>query len=92
MVVDFARAQVTRDGLPVELSAREFHLLRHFIEHRGQIRSRDELLNGVWGVDAMPTARTVDVHVAGLRRKLEPNPRVPRYLLTLHGLGYKFVG
>ena len=92
VVVDFGSAQVTREGRAVELSAREFHLLRHFIEHRGQIRSRDDLLNGVWGVDAMPTPRTVDVHVAGLRRKLEPNPHVPRYLLTLHGLGYRFVG
>jgi two-component system, OmpR family, alkaline phosphatase synthesis response regulator PhoP len=90
--VDFGSAEVTREGRAVELSAKEFQLLRHFIEHRGQIQSRDDLLNGVWGVDAMPTARTVDVHVAGLRRKLEPNPHVPRHILTLHGLGYKFVG
>jgi two-component system alkaline phosphatase synthesis response regulator PhoP len=90
--VDFGRAEVRRDGRAVDLSAKEFQLLRYFIEHRGQVRTRDELLNGVWGVDAMPTARTVDVHVAGLRRKLERNPHVPRYLLTLHGLGYKFVG
>jgi two-component system, OmpR family, alkaline phosphatase synthesis response regulator PhoP len=90
--VDFRSAEVTRQGQPVELSAKEFQLLRHFIEHRGQIRSRNELLDEVWGYDAMPTTRTVDVHVAGLRRKLEPNPRVPQYILTLHGLGYKFVG
>jgi len=90
--VDFGSAEVTLAGEAVELSAKEFQLLRHFIEHRGQIQSRDDLLNGVWGVDAMPTARTVDVHVAGLRKKLERNPHVPQYILTLHGLGYKFVG
>ena len=66
--------------------------LRHFVETRGKIQSRDDLLNAVWGYDAMPTTRTVDVHVAGLRKKLEPNPRVPQFILTLHGLGYKFVG
>ncbi|HEX6737837.1 MAG TPA: response regulator transcription factor [Vicinamibacteria bacterium] len=90
--VDFRSAEVTRQGRRVELSAKEFQLLRHLIEHRGKVLSRDELLNGVWGYDAMPTTRTVDVHVAGLRRKLEPNPHVPEYILTLHGLGYKFVG
>jgi two-component system, OmpR family, alkaline phosphatase synthesis response regulator PhoP len=90
--VDFRAAEVTRLGQPVELSAKEFHLLRHFIAHRGLVRSRDDLLNDVWGYDAMPTTRTVDVHVAGLRKKLEPNPRAPQFILTLHGLGYKFVG
>jgi len=89
---DFRRAEVTRDGKPVALSAKERHLLRFLIEHRGGVLSRDELLNGVWGYDAMPITRTVDVHVAELRRKLEPNPRAPRYIVTVHGLGYKFVG
>ena len=90
--VDFRRAEVARDGDPVELSAKEFQLLRYFIEHRGATLSRDELLNGVWGYDAMPSTRTVDVHVAWLRRKVEPNSRHPQFILTLHGLGYKFVG
>jgi two-component system alkaline phosphatase synthesis response regulator PhoP len=90
--VDFRRAEVERDGRPVELSAREFQLLRYFIEHRGSTLSRDELLNEVWGYNAMPSTRTVDVHVAWLRQKLEPNPRHPQYILTVHGLGYKFVG
>jgi two-component system alkaline phosphatase synthesis response regulator PhoP len=90
--IDFRRAEVTRDALPLELSAKEFQLLRYFIEHRGATLTRDELLNGVWGYNAMPTTRTVDVHVAWLRRKLEPNPRHPQFILTLHGLGYKFVG
>jgi two-component system, OmpR family, alkaline phosphatase synthesis response regulator PhoP len=90
--VDFRRAEVERAGQAVELSAKEFQLLRYFVEHRGATLSRDELLNGVWGYDAMPFTRTVDVHVAWLRRKLEPSPRHPQYILTLHGLGYKFVG
>lgn len=90
--VDFRRAEVERDGERLELSAKEFQLLRYFIEHREATLSRDELLNGVWGYDAMPTTRTVDVHVAWLRQKLEPNPRHPQYILTIHGMGYKFVG
>ncbi len=91
-VVDFRRAEIARDDEPVDLSAREFTLLKYFIEHRGATIQRDELLNAVWGYDAMPTTRTVDVHVAWLRQKIEPNPKRPQHLLTVHGLGYKFVG
>jgi two-component system alkaline phosphatase synthesis response regulator PhoP len=90
--VDFRSAQVTRGDVVVELSAREFKLLRYFIEHRGAALSRDELLNEVWGYNAMPSTRTVDVHVAWLRQKVEENPRHPQYILTVHGLGYKFAG
>lgn len=90
--VDFRRAEVTRGETTIDVSAREFQLLRYFIEHREATLSRDELLNEVWGYDSMPTTRTVDVHVAWLRQKLEPNPRHPQFILTVHGLGYKFVG
>jgi two-component system, OmpR family, alkaline phosphatase synthesis response regulator PhoP len=90
--IDFRRAEVERAGEKLDLSAKEFQLLRYFIEHREATLSRDELLNGVWGYDAMPTTRTVDVHVAWLRQKLEPNPRHPQFILTVHGMGYKFVG
>jgi two-component system alkaline phosphatase synthesis response regulator PhoP len=90
--VDFRRAEVARNGEPVELSAREFQLLRYFIEHRGATLSREELLNEVWGYNAMPSTRTVDVHVAWLRQKVEPTPRYPQFILTVHGLGYKFAG
>jgi two-component system alkaline phosphatase synthesis response regulator PhoP len=90
--VDFRKAEVTKGGQPLELSAREFKLLRYFIEHRGAALSRDELLNEVWGYNAMPSTRTVDVHVAWLRQKVEENPRHPQFILTVHGLGYKFVG
>jgi two-component system, OmpR family, alkaline phosphatase synthesis response regulator PhoP len=90
--VDFRRAEVIKAGQPLEVSAREFKLLKYFIEHRGAALTRDELLNEVWGYNAMPSTRTVDVHVAWLRQKLEDNPRHPQYILTVHGLGYKFVG
>lgn len=90
VAVDFRRAEVTKGGAQLDLSAREFKLLRYFLEHRGAALSRDELLNEVWGYNAMPTTRTVDVHVAWLRQKLEDNPRHPQYILTVHGLGYKF--
>ena len=81
-----------RDGEPLDISAFEFKLLRYLIEHRGATLSRDELLDEVWGYDATPSMRTVDVHMAWLRQKIEPNPRHPQFLLTIHGLGYKFVG
>ncbi len=90
--VDFRRAEVTKAGEPLDLSAREFQLLKYFIEHRGATLTRDELLNEVWGYNSMPSTRTVDVHVAWLRQKIEPNPRHPQYILTVHGMGYKFAG
>jgi len=90
--VDFRCAEAYRGQEVVELSAKEFKLLRYLIEHRGAALSRDELLNEVWGYDAAVTTRTVDVHVAGLRQKLEPNQRHPQFILTIHGLGYKFSG
>ena len=92
VLADFRRAEVTRDGAPVALSAKELQLLKFLVAHRGEVLSRDEILNRVWGYDAMPVTRTVDVHVAELRRKLEPNPRSPQFIVTVHGLGYKFVG
>jgi two-component system alkaline phosphatase synthesis response regulator PhoP len=88
--VDFRKAEVTRGGSPIDLSAREFKLLCYFIEHRGATLSRDELLNEVWGYNAMPSTRTVDVHVAWLRQKVEVSPRKPQFIHTIHGLGYKF--
>lgn len=90
--VDFRRTEVTRDGKPVTLSAKEFLLLRYLIDHRGETVSRDELLREVWGYGALPSTRTVDVHVAWLRQKLEEDPKHPRLILTVVGLGYKFAG
>lgn len=90
--VDFRLAEVTRDGQVADLAVREYQLLRYFIEHRNTVISRDELLNEVWGYDAMPITRTVDVHVSALRQKLEDNSRCPQFFLTVHGIGYKFIG
>ena len=90
--MDFRKAEITKAGDPLDLSAREFQLLRYFVEHRGATLSREELLNEVWGYNSMPSTRTVDVHVAWLRQKIEPNPRHPQYILTVHGMGYKFAG
>jgi two-component system alkaline phosphatase synthesis response regulator PhoP len=92
IMVDVRRAEVTRNGSPVELSAKEFHLLRYLIEHRGATISREELLQEVWGYQAALSTRTIDVHIAWLRQKLEANARVPQFILTIHGLGYKFAG
>ncbi len=92
VAVDFRTLEVMRGGVALDLSAREFKLLRHFIAHRGATLSRDQLLADVWGYDETPLTRTVDVHVAGLRQKIEVNPKAPAYIVTVHGLGYKFVG
>jgi len=89
---DFRSAVVLRGGAPVELSGLELKLLRYFVEHRGALLTRDELLEKVWGYEAMPVTRTVDVHVASLRQKLETNPSRPEHFVTVHGLGYKFMG
>lgn len=88
--VDLRGTEVTRDGKPVNLSAREFQLLRYFLEHAGATVSRDELLKEVWGYSADTFTRTVDVHVASLRQKLESDPKTPKFILTVQGLGYKF--
>lgn len=90
--VDTRRTVVTRDDEPVDISAREFKLLRYLIEHPGATVSRDELLNEVWGYNSLTTTRTVDVHISSLRQKVEEDPRHPKSILTVHGFGYKFVG
>jgi two-component system alkaline phosphatase synthesis response regulator PhoP len=91
VTMDLRRAEVTKSGTALELSAREFKLLKYFVAHPGAVLSRDELLNEVWGYTAMPSTRTVDVHVAWLRQKIEDSPKHPKHVLTVHGLGYKFV-
>lgn len=90
--VDVRRAEVTRDEKHVYLSAREFQLLRYFIERTGITVPRVELLRVVWGYDANTLTRTVDMHVASLREKLEANPRHPELIVTVAGVGYKFLG
>lgn len=92
VVVNLRGAEVRRAGEPVALSAREFQLLRYLIEHRGEALSREQLLRDVWGYEPALTTRTVDVHVGWLRQKLEPDVKHPRFIVTLQGIGYKFVG
>ncbi|HET7873521.1 MAG TPA: response regulator transcription factor [Terriglobales bacterium] len=89
--IDIPATEVLREGKPVQLSAREFQLLRYLIERRGSTVSRGEILKEVWGYSAETFTRTVDVHVASLRQKLESDPRQPQLIATVPGFGYKFV-
>jgi two-component system alkaline phosphatase synthesis response regulator PhoP len=88
--INFERMSVNKKGEEVSLSAKEFQLLKFLAENENQILTRDQLLNEVWGYDALPSTRTVDVHIAWLRQKLEADSRFPKYILTVHGFGYKF--
>src|SRR5271154_3864487 len=90
--VNLRSYQVFRDGKPVDFSGKEFDLLKHFLCHSGETLSRDRLLDEVWGYENYPTSRTVDAHIVRIRQKLEPVPDEPRFFLTVHGVGYKFVG
>lgn len=92
IAVDVRKARVTRGEETVKLTAREFCLLCYFAEHQGAALTRDELLRNVWGHRAGTYTRTVDMHVASLRQKLERMPQKPELLLTVPGIGYKFVG
>jgi DNA-binding response OmpR family regulator len=83
--------EVRRAGNAVELSAKEFALLSYFIAHPGETLSRDRLLETVWGYQSYPSTRTVDTHIVHLRQKVEPDPEQPRFIVTVHGTGYKFV-
>jgi len=89
--IDFRRYAATRSGKPVEMTRKEFALLRFLASREDLVLTRDELLNKVWGFDAYPVTRTVDNHIASLRAKLEADPSRPAHLQTVHGVGYKFV-
>jgi two-component system alkaline phosphatase synthesis response regulator PhoP len=90
--VDLRRHRVLRSGKILDVSSKEFELLKYFICHAGEPLSRDRLLEEVWGYENYPTTRTVDTHLVRLRQKLEPDPEQPQYFLTVHGTGYQFVG
>lgn len=89
--LDLNRMKVSKNGEELSLSAKEFQLLQFMIQHEQTILSRDQLLNEVWGYDALPSTRTVDVHIAWLRQKLENDSRYPKHIVTVHGFGYKFI-
>ena len=90
--LDFKRREARKGSLPLDLSHREFEILRFLIEHRGEVLSRDRLLHAVWGQQDGSLTRTVDVHVARLRKKLEDHPAAPAFIVTVHRAGYRFTG
>ena len=90
--VDFGRAELRKEGQPVELTPIEFRLLSFFIRSRGRVLTRDQLLSGAWAPDTFASERVVDNHIANLRRKIEPDPLNPRFLRNVRGLGYRFDG
>jgi two-component system alkaline phosphatase synthesis response regulator PhoP len=91
VTLDFRTYQAAKAGMPLDLTPREFRILRYFIDHIGEVVSREALLNHVWGYDSSAFTRTVDTHMARLRQKIEDIASEPRHLITVHRVGYKFV-
>jgi DNA-binding response OmpR family regulator len=92
VAIDFKRHEAKKAATPIDLSPREFQLLAFFIQHKGEIVTRETLLDTVWDYNAIPFTRTVDMHIAKLRKKIEDNPGDPKHIVTVHRLGYKFTG
>jgi two-component system alkaline phosphatase synthesis response regulator PhoP len=90
--LNFRSFEARKGGRAVELSPREFKMMRYFVERRGEVVTRDELLDAVWGYDGLPLTRTVDMHIAKLRQKIEDTPGDPHFIVTVHRVGYKFTG
>jgi DNA-binding response OmpR family regulator len=90
--IDFRNYRATKDGVNIDLTQREFEMMKLFVRNRDKVISRNRFLNEIWGYDRFPTTRTVDAHIAGLRQKLEADPEHPRFIVTVHGLGYKYIG
>ncbi|HLF19299.1 MAG TPA: response regulator transcription factor [Bacteroidota bacterium] len=91
IAVDFKKQELTKKNKPVKMGAKEFQLLKYFVEREGDVITRHQLLDDVWGYESMPTTRTVDNYILSLRKKIESNPSKPKHLLTVHTSGYKFV-
>jgi DNA-binding response OmpR family regulator len=91
ITLDFRTYQATKAGFPLDLTPREFRILHYFIEHTGEVVSREALLNNVWGYDSSAFTRTVDTHMARLRQKIEDIAAEPKHLITVHRVGYKFI-
>ena len=89
--IDFIKQEMLKGENPVRLSATEYRILHYFIDHEGEVISRDKFLDEVWGYDSYPTTRTVDNYILSLRKKIEDDPAKPKHLLTIHKVGYKFV-
>lgn len=89
VALDLEGCEVVRDGIATPISHRESEILRILLENQGKVVSRDLLLNQVWGLDRFPTTRTVDNHIVRLRKLIEPDPKNPHWIVTIHGMGYK---
>lgn len=88
--IDFKKFEALKEDIPIKLSATEFRILHYFIQHEGEVITRDKFLDEVWGYDSYPTTRTVDNYILSLRKKIEDNPAEPKHLITVHKIGYKF--
>ena len=89
--LSFDKYEARKAGKPLDLSPREFEMMRLFVEREGETLSREEFLKEVWGYTSLPQTRTVDNHVAKLRQKIEDDPGSPRHIITVHRMGYKFL-
>jgi len=92
VTADFEKGEIRKKGELLEFSQREIRLLQYLIDNRGKVVAREKLLDSVWDYDSAPVTRTVDMHIAKLRKKIEESPAEPRYIVTVHGMGYKFTG
>lgn len=90
--INFKMFEASKGGRTIELSPREFKMLKYFVERHGEVVTRDQLLDHVWGYEGLPLTRTVDMHIAKLRQKIEDTPSDPRHIITVHRVGYKFTG
>ena len=90
--IDFAQFEVKRKGKELDLTSLEMEILKYFIAHRGEVVARDDFLDKIWGYESYPTTRTIDNHILKLRKKIEEDPSHPRYILSVYGGGYRFIG
>ena len=90
--VDFGKFTILREGQSIPMTSTEWSILQLLVERRNEVVTREQILNHVWGYETYPDSRTVDTHILNLRHKLERDPRNPRFILTVHGIGYKFIG
>ena len=91
VVIDFKKMEVKTGKKDIEMSLKEFEIMKFFIKHEGKVVTRNQLLDEVWGYEVFPTTRTVDNYILMIRKKLESNPSIPKHILTIHSAGYKFV-
>ncbi len=89
--INFRKYEAFKDGKTLKMSPREYEILHYLLERKGEVVTRDDLLNQVWGYESFPYTRTIDAHIATLRKKIEERPEEPEMIITIHGKGYKFL-